>query len=253
MNYRTILLASAAVMFAGSAMAADLTNPFYLPGQGQMTSDTTVEYSRNKMKHGMGAEDALVAAEEVTYGVNDNLAIHGTIANAFDIEGEYNNSHNFAYDIGASYNLKADKILAQVSASYATLNPKDFLGHSTPVRWQKFLTGEFKLGYDMGDGLTPYASYGLIGNIDASDRDIEQSALIGIHKFAGKWAVDGAVRYDFNTDGNNSNEWWLQAEADYYVKENVALGVYGDYFLAGNGSSDVDYDYSAGLRAKVLF
>ena len=50
MKFRTILLASAAVMFAGSAMAADLTNPFYLPGQGKFASDTTVDYSRTKLE-----------------------------------------------------------------------------------------------------------------------------------------------------------------------------------------------------------
>lgn len=31
------------------------------------------------------------------------------------------------------------------------------------------------------------------------------------------------------------------------------LGVYGEYFLGGTGSNDIDYDYAAGLRAKVLF
>lgn len=264
MNYRTILLASAAVMFAGSAMAADLTNPFYLPGQGQVTSDTTVEFSRDKAKHDGGAYDGWAAAEEVSYGVNDNLAVHAKITNEFDNEGEYNNSHNFDYKVGASYNMQADKILAQVSASYETWNPKDFYGHSTPVRWQKYLEGEFKLGYDMGNGLTPYVSYGLQGNVDDSDRTLQQTAIAGIHKYNGTWAVDGAVRYEFDTDGKNSNQVWLQAEADYYVKENIALGVYGDYYLAGNDSAkfgprfieeptDTDYNYSVGVRAKVLF
>lgn len=32
MNYRTILLATAAVMFAGAANAEDITAPMYLPG-----------------------------------------------------------------------------------------------------------------------------------------------------------------------------------------------------------------------------
>lgn len=258
MNYRTILLASAAVMFAGSAMAADLTNPFYLPGKGQVTSDTRIEYNRDKTTGGNW--DGLRAAEEITYGVNDNLAVFGAISNEFDSEGMYNNDHNFGYELGASYNIKSDKILAQVSASYSTLNPKDFYGkHNAKLfndgndRWEKYLSGELKLGYDMGDGLTPYAAYGLDGKIDAADRGLEQYALLGIHKYAGNWAVDGAVRYDFETDGKNTNEWWLQAEADYYVKENIALGVYGDYFLAGTGSDDIDYDYTAGIRAKVQF
>ena len=54
MNYKTILMASAAVVFAGSAMAADLTNPFYAPTEGKFSSDTTLEHSRLKFKHHFG-------------------------------------------------------------------------------------------------------------------------------------------------------------------------------------------------------
>ena len=35
MNYRTILLATATVMFAGAANAEDITAPMYLPGTGK--------------------------------------------------------------------------------------------------------------------------------------------------------------------------------------------------------------------------
>ena len=95
MKFRTILLASAAVMFAGSAAAADLTNPFYLPGQGEFTSDTSVNYSRNKFKHGWGVDEQWSATEEVQYGVTDNFAVKAAINNEFDTQGEYNNDHNF--------------------------------------------------------------------------------------------------------------------------------------------------------------
>lgn len=260
MNYRTILLASAAVMFAGSAMAADLTNPFYLPGEGQLTSDTSFEYGREKMKHHAGADDSEVIAEEVMYGVSDNFALKGVIANAFDTEGRYNNDHNFGYEIGGAYNMRNGNVLGQVNASYATWNPKDFYGKRNAKlhndgndRWQKVLTGEVKLGYDAGNGLTPYASYGVEGNIDSADRYLLQTARLGVHKYTGDWAFDGALRYDFDTDGKNANQVWAEAAADYYLKDNVALGIYGDYYLAGNGSEDVDYSYDAGVHAKVLF
>ena len=39
MNYRTILLATAAVMFAGAANAEDITAPMYLPGAGKVLSN----------------------------------------------------------------------------------------------------------------------------------------------------------------------------------------------------------------------
>ena len=254
MKLRTMLLASAAVMFAGSAMAADLTNPFYLPGQGEFTSDTVVDYSRTKMKHDMPTSEQTTVAEEIVYGVTDNFAVRGMIANEFDTQGEYNNDHNFDYELGAAYNMRGGNVLGQVAVNYMTWNPKDFYGHrNTDMRWQKYLNGELKLGYDMGDGLTPYASYSVTGNIDDDDRGLDQSAKVGVHKYAGDWAVDAGVRYDFNTDGKNGNWWYAEAEADYYLKENVALGVFGEYFLAGNGSDDVDYDYGAGAHVKVLF
>ena len=44
-----------------------------------------------------------------------------------------------------------------------------------------------------------------------------------------------------------------QAEANYFVKENIAVGIFGDYYLGGNYNDYVDYSYTLGLSAKVLF
>ena len=69
MKFRTMLLASAAVMFAAStASAADLTGAFYMPGEGKFTSDTRVEYSRTELKNVEYKNDGWAAAEEVAYG-----------------------------------------------------------------------------------------------------------------------------------------------------------------------------------------
>ena len=61
------------------------------------------------------------------------------------------------------------------------------------------------------------------------------------------------ARYDFTTDGKNANQWWGLASADYYLKDNIAMGVYGEYFLGGSESNYIDEDYTAGVQAKVLF
>lgn len=258
MNYKTILMASAAVVFAGSAMAADLTNPFYAPTEGKFSSDTTLEHSRLKFKHHLGVVKDTALAEEVAYGVNDNLAVHAKITNNFDVSGDYNNDHNFTYNVGAGYNMRSGDLLAQVAADYTTLNPKSYYGHKRAKemglkRWEKALGAKVKLGYDAGEGLTPYAMYEIEGEIDKADRDLYQSLTFGVHKYAEDWSVDAGIRYDFTTDGKNKNEWYAQAEADYYVVENVALGVYGSYYLAGNGSGNVDYDDTTGARLKVEF
>ncbi len=260
MKLKTMLLASAAVMFAGSAMAADLTNPFYAPSEGQFTSDTTVSHNRLSMKHNQGADKRTALGEKVVYGVTDQLAVWGEITNQFDANKEYNNDHNFEYNIGAGYNMREGNVLAQVAGGYTTWNPKDFYGKRAAKeandghdRWEKYLNGELKLGYDMGEGLMPYVTYKIIGNIDAADRTLEQSVKAGVHKYDGEWALDAGVRYDFETDGKNSNEWFAEAAVDYYVRDNVALGVFGDYFLAGNGSDEIRYEYTAGAHVKVLF
>ena len=258
MKLKSVLLASAAVLFAGSAVAADLTNPFYLPGKGQMTSDTKIEYFREK--DGNGHYDNYFASEELAYGLTDNLAIVGTLGNYFDHDtGDegFNNSHNFDYEIGAKYNMEHGRIKAQVAASYYTYDPQSWFGQSYAGdpedgqndRWQKYINGEIKLGADMCDGLMPYATYKFSGQIDSADREFNQSAFVGVHKYAGKWAADGGIRYDFETDGKNVNGVFAQAGADYYPMDKLAVGAYGDYGIGGEGTDD----YTIGLRAKVLF
>ena len=266
MKLKSVLLASAAVLFAGSASAADLTSPFFVPSQGKITSDTKVEHSRTHWSerygnfYESGVEDATVAREELAYGITNNLAVFGVIGNYFDNEGEYNNSHNFDYEIGARYNKDFGRIKTQVAGSYYTYDPKSFEGHiKTDERWQKYFNGEIKVGVDMCNGLIPYASYKFSGQVDSSDREFYQSAFLGVHKYAGKWAADAGIRYDFNTDSRSNNLVYAQAEVDYYAMDNLALGVYGDYKLGGSNVSSDNYednigsDYTVGLRAKVMF
>lgn len=265
MKFRTMLLASAAVMFATSASAADITNPFFLPMQGKVLSDTSVDYSRLKMDDGVyeEADKNLVASEELTYGVTDNFSLVGRIRNHFDVDEEYNNDHNFDYKIGAKYNYNYGKVLTQVGVAYNTFDPRSWYGTSgegeeyRTNRWAKALEGEIKLGYAYDCGLTPYTSFKINGTIDQSAREQDYSWFLGAHKLLDKVALDGGIRYDFGTLANDKDHsyeaWYVQAEADYFVKENVTVGVYGDYYLGGKEHKDVNYGYTIGLNAKVLF
>lgn len=93
-------------------------------------------------------------------------------------------------------------------------------------------------------------------NIDDSNRDLDQSVKAGIHKYAGKYALDLGLRYNFSTDGGHSlyngsyNDLWAEAAADYYVKENIAVGIYGSYRIDGSYDKDLDYAYTAGAHVK---
>ena len=136
MKFRTMLLASAAVMFTSSAFAADITNPFFLPTQGKFLSDTSVEYSRAKMDLGAQlGEDVgkdIYANETLTFGLTDNLAIVGSIGNTFDYNDDdnLNNDHNFDYMLGVKYNHNFGKVLTQVGVSYWTMDPRSWYGTS---------------------------------------------------------------------------------------------------------------------------
>lgn len=275
MNYKTMLLASAAVLFASQAMAQDLTGAFSVPEKGQISSDTRVAMSREKIKDTDGwkrAYDDATASEFVEYGITDQFSVNAGIENTFDREGLYNNDHNFTYTLGAKYNTRFDDVLFQVAGRYTTLNTKDWFGKKEAAnsgerlrynRWEKALGFDIKAGLDLGNGLTPYAVYSFDSVIDKAKRPLVQSISLGLHKYTGKWAFDGAIRYEWDKsnkwNGKNSTETWFDGAVDYYLRDNVALGIYGSYLIdahkrkVDDWSRDVTTSYELGLRAKVLF
>ena len=270
MKFRTMLLASAAVMFTSSAFAADITNPFFLPTQGKFLSDTKVEFARTKMEgtsEGTGRE--IYAREQLAFGITDNLAVFGAIGNTFDYgeNNDMNNDHNFDYELGVKYNHNFGKVLTQVGASYWTYDPQSFYGQDemddeTSERWRKGVNAHVMLGYAMDCGLTPYTSFSVDADIDRDNNEQSYAWFVGAHKKWEKVAVDGGFRYEFGkeeeakadgTEGDGNNEdLYLQLAADYFIKDNFTVGVYGDYNLLPE-DKDVKYDYTVGLNAKVLF
>ncbi len=264
MKFRTMLLASAAVMFTSSAFAADITNPFFLPTQGKFLSDTSVEFSREKWEgEEGGASKDLYANETLAFGLTDNLAIVGSIGNTFDYnkDANLNNDHNFDYELGVKYNHNFGKVLTQVGVSYYTYDPQSFYGQNWGVdnedgddRWEKQINAHVMLGYAMDCGLTPYTSFSVNADIDEDNNEQAYSWFVGAHKMFEKVALDGGFRYEFGDEeweGNNENL-YVQAAADYYVRDNFTVGVYGDYNLLPE-DKDTKYDYTIGLSAKVLF
>lgn len=270
MKFRTMLLASAAVMFTSSAFAADITNPFFLPTQGKFLSDTSVEFSRVKWEgEDGGASKDLYANERLSFGLTDNLAVFASIGNTFDYDKSetLNNDHNFDYELGVAYNHNFGKVLTQVGVSYWTYDPQSFYGqdkmdNETSERWRKGVNAHVMLGYAMDCGLTPYTSFSVDADIDRDNNEQSYAWFVGAHKKWEKVAVDGGFRYEFGKeeeakadgtrgDGNNE-DLYLQLAADYFIKDNFTVGVYGDYNLMPE-DKDVKYDYTIGLNAKVLF
>lgn len=259
MKMKTLLLATAVTVFcASSAMAADLTNPFYLPKKGNVTFDTKIQYEHDKYRYDAGKDKALDASAEITYGITDNLSVFGNLENEFDSDGEYNNDHNFNYTIGVAYNTSFDKVLAQVRASYYTFDPASHWGSEATSEWQKYLIGEIKLGYQYCKDFMPYMTYTASTGLDSSaeDHPVEHSLFVGAHKTYENWAIDAGLRYDFATANTDKGATSAQAEVAYNITDNTAVSVYGSYYLGGqyyDDDEELAQSYTAGLRFKFLF
>lgn len=249
---KTMLLAGVAVLFTSNAMARDLTGAFSVPAEGEFLSETRFGYERYKDKDGH-VDEGYKAMEILEYGVTDKFSIVAGIDNQFDTQGELNNDHNFSYMIGAKYTTKKDKWSFQFGGEYYTYEANEF-GVELADTYAKNIVARTKIGYDLDNGWSPYAIYEIDSEFDKSDREMDQSLSLGAHKYNGNNAFDVAVRYDFATDREKyDDEWWLDVAYDHYVKENVAVGVYGSYYLDGKDDKDVDYSYDAGVRLTVLF
>jgi predicted porin len=272
MKFRTLLLASAAVMFTTSAMAVDITNPFYLPTKGKFLSDTSVEMNRGKTDNGVeeGVEKSAYAREVLTYGVTDNFAVVAGIGNTFDYDkdDDYNNDHNFDYSLGVKYNYVNGKLMTQIGAAYRTTDGETYTSNyyeddETNERWLKLLEGYVRVGYDMGC-ITPYAEFTAEGELDRDNNEQEYSWKLGVHKAWSKASVDAGVRYTFDEtededgyDGHNERV-DLELGVNYLVNDTFSVGAYAAYYLGGNPDEDVnhrdvEYDRTIGLNAKVLF
>ena len=255
MNIKNMLLTTAAAtLMVSAAHARDFTGSLFLPSQGEFLSDTELDWSRSKARQEKAEKD-FVLSEELTYGVTDNFSVYAGILNAFNFarltSRQYNNEHNFAYEVGAKYNHSFDNILTQISLGYFTFQPKSWYGWFIDSdHWYKELQFEAQIGYDMGNGLIPYAKFSADSPIDQSYRPIDYSVFAGVHKTLDKVALDGGVRYDFVTHGDNTNQWYLQGEADYFLTDKVAVGIHGEYMLGG---SEYQHDMTLGAQLKVLF
>ena len=271
MKYKTLLSAvlAVAVLNIGEAKAVneDITSPMYLPNEMETLSETSLAYQRTKFED-YGAKEDLIARETLTFGIGEYTSIWAGIGNRFNTKGltnqDYNNNHNFDYELGLKRNARLfNDLLMQVGVSYYTFSPRSWYGHSGEAkdkirdvkgntRWYKALRGDVKLATELENGLMPYASFGVDGNIDDSDRDLYYTAFAGIHKLENNFAYDAGLRYEFQFGSDDVSAWYMQGSADYFLNDRMTLGAYLDYQFADSSYREVDYGYTAEARFRIL-
>ncbi|MFI3241335.1 MAG: hypothetical protein R3Y43_02075 [Alphaproteobacteria bacterium] len=277
MKLKTLLLTSAAILGATNAMATDITSPFYLPEIDEGLSTTSVEYSRVNMDETSNQSKGWYVKEEIAYGLSDNLALTASIGNTFDNkwvgrEGDYNNSHNFDYSVGAKYNEFYGNVLTQYSFTYETFQAKSF-GLSNSDAWNQYFDLGAKLGYEFDCGLLPYVSfnatygYNTVDNA-ARNNDISRtmsdpkegkfaySTFAGVFKQFENTSAEFGVRWD-NVRHSDSymsrDDVFAEAQFDYLISDSMSVGVYGEYYVGGSYRADIDYDYTVGANLKMAF
>jgi hypothetical protein len=259
-----------ASLWAIAALADEtMTSPVYLPSEGEILSDTALSYQRTKYKHA-GAKEDLRLAETVMFGADEESAVLLSLSNRFNTaylsNRDYNNDLNLDYELGYKKNFRTNGgLVMQLGGSYYTYNPRSWYGRSGEAkakirelnggntRWYKELRGDIKLGYEVDETLLPYGEFGIRGNVDDADRDLYYTGVFGVHKLENGYSYDAALRCDFDFNDDDSQAWYMQGAADYFISDAMTIGAFADLQFAGSTSPKVDYDYTGEVRFKVLF
>lgn len=269
MKSRKLLAVFTLIGLSANAYAnEDFVSPLYVPSELETLSTTSLTYERTDFD-GDSAKEDLILRETLLVGFSQETAIKASVGNRFNLKGitseEYNNEHNFDYELGALKNWRTENgAIVQGGMSYYTYNPRSWYGRSHQAkekireikgntRWYKEARAEVKAGYELEDGLLPYASLGINANLDDADRDFYYNAFAGVHKLENSFAYGAGLRYEFETSADKNRTLSAEASADYYIDDNISIGGVIDYRVIGDEEPKIDSQYSAEARFKVLF
>ena len=251
------LLAFTVLGFAGTAAAADITNPFFLPESLHVNSVTSFEYGRMQAKNDFANERGYgkVLTEELQFGILNNLAIIGGIEKDWvkskdRLTGDTSRDHNdLDWEAGLAWNILHCNTKLQVSSVYGQEDPGRTKGT------YKYFDTAVKLGYQFKTFL-PYVSLNVVTPVAQTSRDNrwEYTPRIGVYQGkCGVWSLDTGVSVSFDR-ADHSRYVMADAEASYYLTKNATLGVYGSYMLDGKAKNGTDvYEKSVGARLRLYF
>lgn len=259
------LLALGILSVAGTAAASDVTNPFYLARKGQFGFITSAGLERvvEKNRFDYSKSNQLFVKEDLRYGITDSVALIGSVGNTWDrwkanwdipAYASRRDNENINWAAGLGWNVFSGPARWQLSAQYGQDRLKNFSGE------YKYATAETKVGYQFKRAL-PYVTGGVeiplfqkSGRKGIAGDKFIYNAKAGVYQGACEvWSLDTGVRltYDENREARIVT---AEAEASYYLTDNITLGVFGTYALDGRAKYGTDiYDKSAGIRLRMFF
>ncbi len=266
------LIALGVLACACSAAAADITNPFYLPSQKQIGSITSTDYTRNQYKSKFWETETTYKtnlSEELQYGLTDNFTVFANIGNIFaklkeafwntgtsSFDGETDTEdQNINWQGGFAWNILDQAFKLQTKLFYG--QDPSVNRYNEGFGEYKYIGANIKAGYQFKTML-PYIEIGEqlpIGQEKGIDKPI-YTAKVGLYQGKNEvWALDTGIRYthDENTY-TEGTAYTAEAEASYYLKKDVAVGLYGSYALKAEAKIDAKvHNKSFGARLRWFF
>ncbi len=236
---------------ATGVQASDITNPFYLPTQGQLGIITSGGFEKNQAKANplLGgyqsiSYDTSVQAE-IQYGLTNSVSVVANVGNVFDKTKDTmvteTSDKNLSGAMGLAWNLLKGPTRLQLMAAYNQSNS----GY-------KAIQAEAKTGYQFKTFL-PYASVGETFPIDQPDvfSKPQYNAKFGIYQGQCEvWALDTGIRW-FHDEFGEQRGWNAEVEASYYLNPQTTLGIWGTYLIDGKAKYDTELrDKAAGVRLR---
>lgn len=269
--FKQALLVAGVLSLATAASALELTNPFYVPSKGTISSTTTYEFATRTAKASEGPlsvrskEYDNTIAEKLSYGLTDTVSLDATVANVFQKGkdslsiGNWGGSvtdrddKNIDFELGSTWNVLTGPAKVQVSGAYgqAESNSHDNLGA------YKYVTGAVKAGYTMGI-YTPYLAGSVelpVAQNDDGDNHAKYEAKAGVYAYCPriKTAVDTGLRLNYD-ETYEARVYAYDLEVSYFLTDKVAVSAFGSVDFAGKAEADTDlYGNKLGLRLRAAF
>ena len=258
---KSLFVLTAALLASTSGFAADIYHPFYMPTKGGFLSDTNAVFQNTEN----GQSENIVLSEGIAYGVTNNFAVTGTVADAWYLDSHasgHNRYDNPAWDLGVKYNLidcPKSRLKVQLGADYTqgagTLMPllADAFEFDHHV---KSFSGFVKAGFEVQEGFLPYVTGTVIKPIGKFESQPTYVGRVGVYKTLGtNLSADAGWNYAWNSStdefAGHAKISALDASLNYKLSDNTSVGLTGSYAL-DTKPNDVDY-YTVGVNFKWAF
>ena len=257
MKISSIIFSSLLCCCSVSALAMEMSHPFYLPAKKVVVSEIKGDFYRKQVKQAHQHTDyEKTLAMALSYGLSDKASLNVEVGNMWERKTKPNASthhqaRNVFYRIGGSYDFyQTDAILTKVNVDYFQQETHHKGGA------YKALQVEGRVGY-RNDFILPYLGAEVelpIAQSKKSDDKLKYDAYLGLYRKLGAYlAADAKVNFNYD-DNDKAREWRADASLSVLPTDKIALTLFGQYVLDDKGKENTEsFEKRIGVSVKFAF